>query len=154
MKKILTIFCIIVITIGITGCSSSKSSYDDYSDNYNSYDDSGDYDYNSGDYSYDYGDYDGTDNEYDDLELVGGIESTKGIVEYDWLTITGKVKNNSNKNYSYVQITFSVYDTEDNKIGTCMDNISGLSAGETWSFEAIGEGVNNCTYYLEEIEGF
>lgn len=153
MKKTLIIFCIIIITVGITACSSSTTSYDDYSGSYNNYDNYGDsdsYDYNSDNDDYSYDNYDTNDN----LELVGGVENTKGIVEYGWLTISGKVKNNSSMNYSYVEITFSVYDTENNKIGTCMDNISGLSAGETWSFKAIGEGVNNCTYYLDNIEGF
>lgn len=168
LKKILIIFCIIIISVAMAACSGSTSSYDDYgsdydsddsyenSDSYNSDDnDNSDEDSDSDDYNSSNDDDSYNENDTNDnLELVGGIENTKGVVEYGILTISGKVKNNSDKDYSSVIISFSVYDAENNKIGTCVDSISGLSAGETWAFKAGGIGENYYTYHLKSIKGY
>ena len=54
-----------------------------------------------------------------------------------------------------IQITFGIYDSDGNKLGTAMDNIAGLGAGETWKFSAIYLGsVSNESYKLEEITGY
>ena len=50
--------------------------------------------------------------------------------------ITGTFKNLSNKDFSYVQVEFSVYDAAGNNLGTAIDNINNLSAGDTWKFDA------------------
>lgn len=73
------------------------------------------------------------------IEAKGQVER---LFDYDSVTITGKVKNNTNKNYSYVQITFNLYDKDDNLVGTAMDNINNLEANGTWIFNAIGMGKN------------
>jgi len=85
------------------------------------------------------------------LELVG---DTKAVLEYSYIHITGIIRNNTSKSYSYVQITFGVYDANGNKVGTALDNIAGLGANETWSFEALGTGAENGTYKLEDIKGY
>ena len=70
------------------------------------------------------------------------VTNTKMTYEYNSYTddydvkITGKAKNISEKDFSSVSIEFTVYDAEGNSIGICDDYISGLSAGDTWSFEA------------------
>lgn len=69
------------------------------------------------------------------------VSGTSLSVEYsEYLgysaTITGVAKNTSNKNYSYVSVEFSVYDTNGNNLGTAIANINNLSSGDTWQFEA------------------
>lgn len=72
--------------------------------------------------------------------------------EYDlWYYIEGTVKNNSNKDYSYVQIEFICYDKDGNNIGTAMDNTSNLGAYETWKFKAMSlfsdvRNLDHCNY--------
>ncbi len=70
--------------------------------------------------------------------------------------IEGKIQNNRDKDFSYVQVTFTTYDSEGNTIGTCLDNNSGLNANGTWKFKAIcSDGVNDIDHYeLKEITGW
>lgn len=70
--------------------------------------------------------------------------------------IEGKIKNNKNRDFSYVQVIFITYDSEGNTIGSCLDNNSGLSANGTWKFKAIcTEGIDKIDHYeLKEITGY
>ena len=70
--------------------------------------------------------------------------------------IEGKIQNNRDKEYDYVQIVFNIFDKDDNMIGTCMDNNSGLNANGTWKFKAICDyGTNDVARYeLKEITGW
>lgn len=51
--------------------------------------------------------------------------------------IVGVVRNNTDKEYKYAHISFSVYDSNEAQIGTAWANISNLEAGGVWKFEAI-----------------
>ena len=69
------------------------------------------------------------------------ISGTTLSVEYnEYLgysaTIKGHAKNNTNKDYSYASVEFSVYDSSGNNLGTALANINNLSSGDSWSFEA------------------
>ena len=70
--------------------------------------------------------------------------------------IEGKVKNNRNKEYSYVQISFTTYDAEGNIIGSCFDNVNHLDANGTWKFKAICvESPDKIDHYeINEITGW
>ena len=70
--------------------------------------------------------------------------------------IEGKIKNNRDRNFSYVQVTFTAYDAEGNTIGTCLDNQSGLNANGIWKFKAIcSESADSIDHYdLKEISGW
>lgn len=60
------------------------------------------------------------------------------LVEEDYSKyVTGVLKNNSEKDKSYLQITFPYTDADGNKLGTAFDNVDTLKAGETWKFKAI-----------------
>lgn len=72
------------------------------------------------------------------LELVGGIEGTEGSWDGYSIHITGKVKNNSNKNLNFVQVRFSLYDEQGNMVGSALANEFNLDANGVWSFDAIG----------------
>lgn len=70
-----------------------------------------------------------------DLELV---DNAVGEERDNFsLYLTGTVRNNRDKDYSYTQITFNLYDAEGNQIGTAVDNINNFKAGGTWKFKAM-----------------
>lgn len=70
--------------------------------------------------------------------------------------IEGHIKNNRDRNISYVQVIFNTYDAEGNTIGTCMDNQNGLDANGTWKFKAMClENIDQIARYeLKEITGY
>ena len=51
--------------------------------------------------------------------------------------IEGTLKNNNNKEYSYLQIEFVCYDADGNNLGTALDNTNNLGSNETWKFKAM-----------------
>ena len=70
--------------------------------------------------------------------------------------IEGTVKNNKNKDYSYVQIEFVCYDSEGNNLGTAIDNTNNLLGNETWKYKAMGmftdSDVDHCDF--REVSGW
>lgn len=95
-----------------------------------------------------------TKKQNDDLELVGDVvESTDSIgITY----FKGIIKNNTDRDYSYAQITFKLFDKDGNQIGTALDNINSLEAGGTWKFKAMGDNTEGDidSYKLDEITGY
>ena len=51
--------------------------------------------------------------------------------------VQGTAKSISNKNYSYASVEFSVYDADNNNLGTALANINNLASGDTWQFNAM-----------------
>ena len=72
--------------------------------------------------------------------------------------VSGILKNNTDRDKSYVQVKVPVYDADGNKLGDCLDNINDLKAGQTWKFKAsyLGESVDGMKANLEElnVDGF
>lgn len=70
--------------------------------------------------------------------------------------IEGTVKNNRDKDYSYVQIEFICYDKDGNNLGTAIDNTNNLLGQQTWKFKAMGlftdSGVDHCDF--QEVSGW
>lgn len=72
-------------------------------------------------------------------------------------TIEGSIQNNTDKQYSYVQVTFNLYDSDGAQIGTALANINNLEANGLWKFKAIGslgDGKSVANYKLMEITGW
>lgn len=89
----------------------------------------------------------------EDLEIVGDItDESDQFATY----ISGVIKNNTDKKYSYVQVTFNLYDADGNLIGTALDNVNNLEANGTWKFKAMGISENGtvASYKISEITGF
>lgn len=88
----------------------------------------------------------------EDLTLVGEIEDT---IEYDMPKFTGAIKNNTDRELSYVEINIILYDKEDAQVGTALANTTNLKAGGTWKFEtsSIDPGAENYDHYEYEIMG-
>ena len=69
--------------------------------------------------------------------------------------IEGEIKNNTDKTYSYVQVTFNLYDANGAQLGTALDNINNLEANGTWKYKAIGLVSDEVvSYKLVEITGW
>ncbi len=71
-------------------------------------------------------------------ELIGNFESS---IDYDSyfgysIEIKGKLKNTSSKEFTYVSVTFAIYDSNGNQIETALDNMNYLQPGSTWQFNA------------------
>lgn len=100
------------------------------------------------------------------VETTGATETTKtqerftlqdghkGYKDSFAYYIEGTVKNNTDRSFSYAQITFNLYDKDGAQVGTAMDNISNLDANGTWKIKAIGMADNIASYKLAEITGW
>lgn len=86
----------------------------------------------------------------EEFTLVNSEGSYDGFAYY----VTGTITNNTNKEYSYVQVTFNLYDSSGAQIGTALANINNLEAGGTWKFSAIGGTEKAASYKLAEITGW
>ncbi len=51
--------------------------------------------------------------------------------------ITGTLTNNTDKEQSYIQIEYVLYDADGNQVGTALANTNHLKTGGTWKFEAM-----------------
>jgi|LFRM01.1.fsa_nt_gb uncharacterized membrane protein len=68
--------------------------------------------------------------------------------------IVGTVKNNSSREYSYVQVEINLYDDEGNQVGSTMDNTNNLEPGGTWKFKAIVLEDSATEYKIKDVSGF
>jgi len=90
-------------------------------------------------------------------EALTLLDGHSGDVESQYsYKITGTIKNNKDRDYSYVQVEFYAYDVAGNLLDTCLANNSGLEANGTWKFEAScffanGNAKDVATYKLKEI---
>ena len=83
------------------------------------------------------------------------ISDTKTTDSIGTTYIEGEIKNNTDRTYSYVQVTFNLYDSNGAQLGTAVDNINNLEANGTWKYKAMGfvsEKVSS--YKLVEITGW
>ena len=69
-----------------------------------------------------------------DLELL----NDKGTSDSFSTTISGRIRNNTAKTYSYVQVTYTLYNKAGDNVGTARTNANNLAPGEIWNFKAVG----------------
>ena len=82
------------------------------------------------------------------------VEEPK-MVKKDYGTyIVGTIKNNSGMEKGYMEVTFTLYDTNGNNIGTALDNTNNLKDGGTWKFEAMVLEDDVASFELNEITGY
>ena len=86
-----------------------------------------------------------------DLELLDGWQYTTKQFNQ---VITGRIRNNTGRRYSYVQVTFDVFDSQGSRVGNAMANINNLGPGEVWKFEAMNFGTEGARARLGDITGF
>lgn len=85
-----------------------------------------------------------------DLEHLSNAVTSDDYCSY----ITGQVKNNSAKEYTYVEIRFTLYDKSGAEIGTAVDDISNLEAGGIWNYKALVTEAEATEYMFKELTGF
>lgn len=83
---------------------------------------------------------------------VSGVKAEVG--EFGVLFIVGKVRNNSQKNFSYVQVEINLYDKEGTQVGSTMANVNNLAPGGTWRFMAPITEKNVARYEVVQVTGF
>lgn len=67
--------------------------------------------------------------------------------------IVGKVRNNSGRRYSYVQVVFTLLNEAGEQTGSAMANVNGLEPGRVWAFEAAA--LSDFSHMkLDKITGF
>lgn len=86
-----------------------------------------------------------------DLELIDAQAVTG---DYGVRSIVGTVKNNTDKEYSYVQIEINLYDDSGAQVGSTLANANNLEPGGTWKFEAVILEDNATEFKVKEITGF
>lgn len=67
--------------------------------------------------------------------------------------IVGVVKNNTSKQYTYVQVEINLYDDSGAQVGSTLANANNLEPNGTWKFKAITlEEFGN--YKIKDVSGF
>jgi len=68
--------------------------------------------------------------------------------------LAGVLSNKADKNYSYVQIEFNLYDADGAQVGSTLANINNLEPFGTWKFEAgiLEDGVT--MFKVKDITAF
>lgn len=88
--------------------------------------------------------------EEDFVFIEGPVDQPGDFANY----IVGVVKNNTNKDYDYLQITFTLYDANGNVLDSAFANVNNVKAGGTWRFEAMYFEENAAYWELDEITGW
>ncbi len=68
--------------------------------------------------------------------------------------IVGKIKNNSGKELSYVQIEITLYDKDGVQVGSALANMNNFEIDSTWKFDAIVLEDEAVSYKIKDVTGF
>ena len=83
------------------------------------------------------------------LQLI----SSQTVNNQHMTEITGRIKNNTNKEFLYTNVVINLYDATGNKVGDAVDNSGDLKSGAIWNFDAIGALTNAKTYKVVQMTG-
>lgn len=89
------------------------------------------------------------DAESPDLEVLSYDSTADSYTRY----IVGKIRNNTDKTYSYVQVEIGLYKGE-NLVGSTLDNVNNLGPGQIWEFKAIVLDNDSDNYKITNVTGF
>ena len=84
-----------------------------------------------------------------DLELIDYSDESDGLLRY----VVGHIKNNTNRTYSYVQVSINLYDNG-TQVGSTFANVNNLEAGSTWEFKALITENSATEYKIADISGW
>lgn len=85
----------------------------------------------------------------ENLEVLDHTIVTEGTLRH----ITGHIKNNTQKTYSYLQVSINLY-KDDALVGSTLDNVNNLGPGETWEFDALIWDDSADSYKIIEVTGW
>lgn len=85
--------------------------------------------------------------------IADEVEDTSNQFAYK---ITGTLTNNTEKEKSYIQIEYVLYDADGNQVGTALANTNHLKAGGSWKFEALGTASPDqvASWERSDVSGF
>ena len=69
-------------------------------------------------------------------------------------TLKGKVKNTTDKDYHFVEISFKLYDKDAKEIALIRATTDSLEGGRTWYFELKAPYTNAVSSVLDRLGGF
>lgn len=72
--------------------------------------------------------------------------------EYDVRYVSGKIKNNTGRDYDYCQIVIALYDADGNLLGTTLDNTNSFKKDVTWLFNAIVTYENAVSFEVDSVD--
>ena len=76
------------------------------------------------------------------------------VVQDGYLSyVVGKIKNNTNRTYSYVQVSINLYKGE-SQAGSTLANVNNLEPGGTWEFKAMVTNTDATSYKIVDVTGF
>ncbi len=87
----------------------------------------------------------------DDLQLQEGWKFVRG--QFGNLAIKGEIQNNGAHRFSYVAVTFDLFDKSGAQVGTALANNAGLAPNGRWKFEAMAMADNVDTARIATIQG-
>ncbi len=83
------------------------------------------------------------------------------VLNFDWATgeygnrlIRGTVRNNTSKQYGYVQVEINLYDQSGTQVGSTMANVNNLEPNGTWQFEAAVLEDSATNAKVKDVTGF
>jgi hypothetical protein len=85
-----------------------------------------------------------------DLQLV----TKKGLRTKEGAIIQGKVRNNTDKDYHFVEISFKLFDKDDKEVALVRATTDSLEAGRTWYFEIKAPYPTAVTSIMDRLGGF
>lgn len=85
-----------------------------------------------------------------ELELLDSTSTAEQYFSY----VTGHIRNNTSKTYSYVQVSINLYDDNGTQVGSTLDNVTNLAPGDTWEFKALITDDNATKFSVVDITGY
>ena len=83
------------------------------------------------------------------------------VLDCDWATgefgnrtIRGTVRNNTEKQYGYVQVEINLYDNSGTQVGSTLANVNNLEPNSTWRFEAAVLEDSATKAKVKDVTGF
>jgi GMP synthase-like glutamine amidotransferase len=85
-----------------------------------------------------------------DLEVLEFDSESDNFARY----VVGKVRNNTKREYGYVQVEVNPLDKDGNIVGSTLDNVNNLGPGQTWKFNAIILPDDAVQFQIKDFTGF
>ena len=83
------------------------------------------------------------------------------VLEINWKTgefgnrvIQGTVRNNTGRNYKYVQVEINLYDDAGTQVGSTLANVNNLEPNAIWRFEAFVLQESATQAKVQDVTGF
>lgn len=86
----------------------------------------------------------------EDLEVFDVKSKSERYTQY----ATGKVRNNTDHKYNYVQVEINLLDVQGNIVGSTLANVNNLEPGKVFAFKAVVLDSSAKTFEVKGVTGF